>query len=169
MTLKIMGAIFVIIACSAMGFAKVAGCRREEKLLQKLILTLEYMESELQYRHHSLPELCRTAASYAGGLVGAVMLQLGEELDRQLLPEAESCMRVVLSRMAMPGSLKKQLRLLGKTLGRFHLDGQLTGFHTVKELCRRELDRLSTQHAQALRSYQTLGICAGVALVILFI
>ncbi len=169
MTVKIMGAVFVIVACGSMGFAKAAGCRREERLLQKLILTLEYMQSELEFRMLSLPELCRTAASFAGGLLGTVMLDLAAELDKQLFPDAESCMRAVLAQNPMPGILKKNLRLLGKSLGRFHFSGQLTGFHSVKELCRRDLDRLCTKHAQQLRSYQTLGICAGVALVILFI
>ena len=65
--------------------------------------------------------------------------------------------------------MKCNLQLLGKTLGRFDLQGQLSGIASVKQLCKRDLDGLQNNQELRLRSYRTLGICAGVALVILFI
>ncbi len=169
MTVKIIGALLVILSCGSIGFAKVAACRKEEKCLQELILTLEYMESELQYRLPCLPELCALAAQHTAGAIGKIMSALSQELDRQQSSDAEGCMQTVLNGFPMPASVHQNLSLLGKSLGRFHLSGQLTGMNTVKALCRRELDRLRVMQEQRLRSYQTLGICAGVALVILFI
>ena len=69
----------------------------------------------------------------------------------------------------MPEAAKRNLLLLGKTLGRFDLTGQLSGIESVIQLCRRDLDGLLSNQDVRLRSYRTLGICAGIALVILFI
>ena len=66
-------------------------------------------------------------------------------------------------------SLRRPLRLLGQTLGRFDLPGQLKGIKAVQESCRRELARLERNRDARLRSYQTLGLCAGAALVILLV
>jgi stage III sporulation protein AB len=61
------------------------------------------------------------------------------------------------------------LRLLGKSLGKFDLSGQLAGIDLVREGCKENLDRISKDRQERLRSYRTLGICAGIAIAILLI
>ena len=61
------------------------------------------------------------------------------------------------------------LILLGRWLGRFDLDGQLKGLDAVRQECRRHLEELNNNREVRLRSYQTLGLCAGAAIAILFI
>ena len=69
----------------------------------------------------------------------------------------------------LPACLRRPLRLLGQTLGNFDLPGQLQGLKSSQDVCRRELARLEHNRDARLRSYQTLGLCAGAALVILFV
>jgi uncharacterized membrane protein len=88
----------------------------------------------------------------------------------QISADAGCCMEAVLQKAdKLPQTVKNELRLLGKSLGRFDLQGQLSGIASVMELCRRDLEGLLCNQDVRLRSYRTLGICAGVALVILFI
>jgi hypothetical protein len=54
-------------------------------------------------------------------------------------------------------------------MGRFDLEGQLNGLEAVRTRCRDWLDELISGREVRLRNYQTLGLCAGAALVILFI
>jgi hypothetical protein len=54
-------------------------------------------------------------------------------------------------------------------MGKFDIDGQINGLEAVRSLCRRMLDELTSGREVRLRNYQTLGLCAGAALVILFI
>ena len=68
----------------------------------------------------------------------------------------------------LPACLRRPLRQLGQTLGCFDLPGQLQGLKSVQEICRREQARLEQNRDARLRSYQTLGLGAGAALVILF-
>ena len=55
------------------------------------------------------------------------------------------------------------------TIGKFNVNGQIKGFSSVNEACKQHLHRLSEGRDTRLRSYQTLGLCAGAALAILLV
>lgn len=164
------GAVMIIAGCSSCGFAIAAGKRREEKLLFQLIQILGFMESELQYRLTPLPELCRMSANEVKGSLHAVFLNLYRELSWQKLPDAASCMSVAIQRTGeLPGIVRRPLVQLGQTLGRFDLEGQLRGIRDVRRRCEDSLIRIRKNRDERLRSYQTLGVCAGAALAIMLL
>ena len=170
MSIKIIGAILIIVGCSCVGFSMAAAHRKEEKALRQLIRALDYMGCELQYRLTPLPELCRCAASESGGTVSQVLLNLAAELETQVAPDAPSCMNAALIRTPLlPKVAKKTLQQLGTSLGQFDLQGQLTGLENARKQSRRALEELTGNRDVRLRSYQTLGLCAGCALAILFL
>ena len=170
MSIKVFGALLIIIGCGCVGFSMAAAHRKEEKALRQLIRALDYMGCELQYRLTPLPELCRRAATESGGAVSQVLLNLAMELESQVAPDAPSCVNAALSRTAgLPSIARKNLQQLGAFLGQFDLQGQLTGLEAARKQCRKELDELSKNRDVRLRSYQTLGLCAGSALAILFL
>ena len=169
MNVKIIGAALIIAGCGGVGFSMAAAHRREEKSLRQLIRALDFMGCELQYRLTPLPELCRCAAAESGGAVSHLLADLATELEAQVAPDAASCMNAALSKTkGLPQRTRKNLMLLGSSLGQFDLQGQLTGLEAARKQCRRELDELSRDRDVRLRSYQTLGLCAGSALAILF-
>ena len=169
MSIKIIGAALIVAACGGVGFSMAAAHRREEKALCQLIRGLDYMGCELQYRMTPLPELCRCAASECSGAVSQALQHLAAELESQIAPDAACCMNAALAKTnGLPPRAQESLRLLGSSLGRFDLQGQLTGLETVRKHCRRLLEDLSKDRDARLRSYQTLGLCAGSALAILF-
>lgn len=170
MTLKWIGAVLIMISCSGVGFSIAAAHRKAERSLQQLITTLEYMYHELQYRMTPLPQLICAAAEESSGVVRDFLLTFAGELQQQSAPDAGSCMALALKKTSqLPEQLVRNLKILGTGLGRFDLSGQLSGLESVKQLCCRDLDGLLHNRDVRIRSYQTLGICAGVALVILFI
>ena len=169
MNVKIIGAALIIAGCGGVGFSMAAAHRREEKSLRQLIRALDFMGCELQYRLTPLPELCRSAAAESGGAVSHLLVNLATEMEAQVAPDAASCMNAALSKTkGLPQRTRKNLMLLGSSLGQFDLQGQLTGLEAARKQCRRELDELSKDRDVRLRSYQTLGLCAGSALAILF-
>lgn len=170
MTLKIIGSIFIIAACGGLGFKIAASYMKEERTLRQLISVLDYMECELQYRLTPLPMLCRQAATETNDLLSRAFLSLATELEDQISPDVERCMNAALSKVKdMPQLTNDALVLLGRSLGRFDLNGQLKGLEGVRRECRRNLENLNKNKDVRLRGYQTLGLCAGAALVILFI
>ena len=170
MTMKWIGALLVIAGCGGVGFTMAASYKREERCLRALLRALDYMTCELQFRLTPLPELCRTAGKECGGPAGEALTALALELESQISPDADSCMYAALSKLEnLPLSTTEALRLLGKCLGRFDLEGQLQGIEQVRSHCRRELAALEAGRDQRIRGYQTLGVCAGAALAILFV
>ena len=170
MILKLIGSVFVVAGCGGIGFRIAANHRREERNLRQLIGILDYMACELQYRLTPLPELCRQAAVEFPGVLAAVFSDLGMEMDAQVLPDIGTCMAAAVAKTARLTPLTQEaLLLLGKSVGRFDVEGQLKGLEAARQDCRRQLDGLSYDRDSRLRSYQTLGLCAGAALAILFI
>lgn len=168
MSLKLIGAMFIVFGCSGAGFTLAANHRKMESAFCQLIAALDYMECELQYHMTPLPELCRQTSGAVSGIVGKVFGQLAEELNRQISPEVRSCMDVSVANFRdLPEQVGLILRELGKTLGRFDLPGQLRGIGSARRNCRRALEQLERNRELRLRSYQTLGVCAGAALAIL--
>lgn len=170
MSLKIIGAVLVVAACGGIGISMAAAHRREERGFSWLIKAINFMEWELQFRLTPLPGLCRSAAGEAGGEVGQIFSDLADELDRQVAPDAAACMGAAIRKTPrLSADMKNNLTSLGHCLGRFDLQGQLKGLESVRLACCQQLSALHTNRQQRLRGYQTLGFCAGAALVILFI
>ena len=160
----------IIAACGGFGFALAAAHRREERTLHQLINVLDFMESELTYRLTALPELCRTAANQCTGDLKHLFEVLYKELDAQVQPEVTLCMNAALKSVPyIPSLAAGELNNLGRCLGQFDLEGQLQGIHCVRKHCEETLEAIRKNRSERLRSYQTLGICAGTALAIILV
>ncbi len=170
MNYKLLGAIFVILGCGGFGFLIAGGYKREERYLRELYGALEFMAAELKYRASPLSELVARGAEHTSATLWQLFSVLDQELAGQIAPNAEACMREALAKTpSIPPLTGKMLRLLGKSLGKFDVSGQLSGITLVRDACKENLQRLSRDRAERLRSYRTLGICAGIAIAILLI
>lgn len=170
MTVKLLGALLIFAACSGMGLSMVASHRQKERQLQQLISAVRFMTCELEYRQTPLPQLMHFCAEETAGGISRVFSLLAHELERQLAPDAACCMASAVAQVPkLSVMVQEKLLLLGRNLGRFDLRGQLAGLEAVAQLCQRDLDGLLLNRDARLRSYMTLGLCAGVALVIIFV
>lgn len=167
---KLIGVVLIVVSCGGMGFKIAANHRQEENTLRQLIDILDYIECELKYRLTPLPDLCRKVATEFNNITGSVFSKLAEEMDKQVSSDISHCLNAVLNatESVLP-IVKEELILLGRNIGKFDLEGQLKGLEAVKQDCKRNLNALSINRENRLRSYQTLGLCAGAALAILFV
>ena len=166
--IRILGACCIVTGCGGFGFAMAAANRREEAELVRLISALEYMSCELSYRMTPLATLCRGAAEVSGGTVGRFFTKLASELEKGTAPDVQVCVRGLLQGME-PSKLTRQLSELGTTLGRFDLPGQLRGLEGAIRSSQEALRSIRDGADGRRRSWQTLGLCAGAALAILFV
>ena len=168
--MRLIGAALVFLGCGYFGFSIATTHKKEEKMLRQIISAINYMECEMQYRLTPLPRLLEQTAKEIGGIVGAVFGALASELENQISPEVSCCMETVLRKQKdIPHYGQDALSMLGTCLGRFDLQGQLKELEAVQALCQRQLKLLETDRDTRLRSYQTLGLCAGAALAILLL
>lgn len=167
--IKVIGAVCITAGCGCFGFAMAAASRKEERQLEILLKSLEYMSCELNYRQTPLPVLCRDSALGERGTVPDFFRELARELEKGEAPDVQVCVYEVLQRLRPENALRKQLRELGATLGRFDLPGQLRGVEAVIHSTQDALRRFRDGAPERRRSWQTLGLCAGAALAILFL
>lgn len=170
MELKWFGAALVIAGCGSCGFMLAGTCRREEKLLQLLLEALEYMMMELSCRVTPLPALCRAVSEKTKLNIREYFGHLATLLGSQVAPDAQQCARIALSRCGrLPPRTAQALGHLSEGLGAFDYEAQLRQLRTAEEFCRCELEALRRDMDSKLRSYRTLGLCAGAALVVFLI
>lgn len=170
MNYKWIGAVLIISGCAGAGFYMASAYRREERELRQLTGALDYMSCELQYRLTPLPDLCRQAGMEVRGSAGKVLVQLAAELESRIHEDVESSMTASLRDCPdVSTGVKEAMELLGSRMGRFDVEGQIQGLDYVRAHCRRQLDTMAAGKENRLRSFQTLGICAGAALAILFV
>lgn len=170
MYIKFIGAAMIMLACGSMGFRIAANYRREIRILRGIAFSMDRMACELQYRLTPLPELCRMAAAGSDGITSRILHEIAREIDSQIAPNVSVCVKNVIYREKdLPRSVFEIFRQFGQSLGSFDIDGQLKGIEAAKKACEQEISRLSANQEIRLRSYQTLGICAGAAIIILFI
>ena len=170
MIFRVIGAVLIVASTTAMGFSIAASNKKEEHALRQLLRALEFMSCELEFRMPALPELCGSAATQATGPVRELFLALQSKLMEQNTVDVPSCLIWAEKEVTkLPEGVLRNMRHLAKCMGRFDLQGQLSGIRSVAELCMRDLKGLQNNQEVRLRSYRTLGICAGIALVILFI
>ena len=170
MSIKLIGAVLVFLVCGGLGYQMAASHRLEVKTLQQLSAVLEHMECEMVYRLTPLPMLCRSTAEKFPGTLAKFFTAFAQELDNQVAPDVAHCIQAALWNVkGIPALTEEVLTELGTFLGAFDLDGQLKGLSAALETIRQKLEGLTQNQEARLRSYQTLGLCAGAAVVILFI
>ena len=170
MNIRELGMVLIVGGCSSVGFSMGLAVRREVRLLQSLLRALSYMENQLRYTLTPLPELCRQTGEAASGPVGEVFRNLSRELEWQREPDVYSCTTEALNRSRrLTPAVHALFQDLGRSLGQFDLEGQLRQLRRIEEACTGALTQVSRDQDSRLRSYRTLGICAGAALAILLI
>ena len=170
MILKWFGAVLIVVGCGSVGISMAQAHRRKETELKQLLSALDFVQCELQFRLTPLPELCRQAAAHTSGNMKLLFSTLAEELEDQITPDVSLCMNAAIRKIKNLSDEAATVAVnLGKTLGRFDLDGQLLGLESARQGCRQALTKLETNRDTRIQSYQTLGLCAGAALAILFL
>lgn len=169
MNTRMIGAMLVVTGCGAVGFYMAMTHKQQIRAMRELLGILDYMVCELQYRMTPLPELCKKIGQVSSsGHVGFFFMKLSEELKSQISPHVNRCVEMALQKSSgLPHRCKEYLKMLGTTLGQFDLDGQLKGIQGVYAQMERELEQMEKGRLERIRSYQTLGLCAGAALAIL--
>ena len=170
MNYKILGAVLIIAACGSCGFLTAAHHVSKLQLLQNLICGLDFMVCERQYRATPLPQLCRLAGENCSGKIGRVFSLLADELETQISPNVGICMAAVLDKFnELDRTVFEILSNMGMLLGKFDLLGQISELESCRAHCIAKLEELNKDRDSRLRSYQTLGLCAGAAIAILFV
>lgn len=168
--LKTAGIILVVLGASGAGFTMALGVRRQAAVLRQLLSALEQMKGEIAYQRTPLPELMRLLSVGSRGVAAVFFDRVAGDLHLRQEGSVYAIFKKELS--AMPeGAFTPQVRLvllnLGKGLGKYDLESQLRSIDLAAERLQSLLDALQADQQSRMRSYCTLGVCAGLAIAIL--
>lgn len=170
MSIKLIGAGFIILSCCMFGFLVGVTQRRQAALMREFICTIDYIIHDLQYRRSSFSDAFCQAAAFCGGIIGKFFDILSNELEKQVAPNMQICVDAALRQSKeIPGLVCHGIKLLGSTLGCFDLDGQIAELQKVREECEIVLRGFTNNQDVRIRNCQTLTLCAGAAIVIILI
>lgn len=144
-----------------------ASYRAQERQLRQLLQSLDWMECELTCRATDLPLLFFGAAERFRGSLGDLFSAMARSLSARAAPDAACCMQEAMACVSLPRKVRDTAAALGTSLGEFHLEGQLRQLRGVRADCARILEEHTNNRDNRVRSYQTLGLCGGLALAIL--
>lgn len=170
MNYKIFGCICVVASCGGFGFLLATQYKRRIHMLLQFAAALDYMICELQYRATALPQLFRQTGLQSSGKIRLLFIAISNELESQISPNAEYCVAMAIEKCSdLPELIVVLCRSLGACIGKFDLKGQIQGIESVRRECREKIDCIRSHQEDRIRSYQTLGICAGAAIAILLV
>ena len=168
--LRAIGMALVVAGASGTGFLMAWSVRRAAAVLEQLLSAMELMRNEIACRRTPLPELMRQLQAAVRGPASEFFGRLAGDLERrQVGTVAASVRRQVAATPAFPSPVRQVLLQLGAGLGQYDAEGQLRSVELAEARLRSQLEQLRAQQQARVRSYCTLGVCAGLALAILAI
>jgi len=170
--LRTIGALLVVMGAAGTGVGLSVFVRHSAGILQQLIMSLEQMKSEILFRKTPLPELTARLAENCGGEVGSFWSEVSDGLRIGQARSVCEVMRRALSGRAagsFPAQARRTLQNLGAGLGNYDAAGQVRAVDLALSRLGGLFTELRDEQKSRMKSYCTLGVCAGLALAILML
>lgn len=165
--MKLLGALFLVLACTMYGFNRGLGLYNRQRALAGFIEALRFIEAELTGNARPLPEIFEELSLEAKpelrpffGYLSEGMQSLGDESVCGLWG------RRIMSDRSLALSLVQRQELCrpGLVLGRYASHEQATAIESCITRLEPELERATDSARKGLRLYTGLGISAGLML-----
>lgn len=170
--IRLLGAGMIVLSSACVGFGAASGVRRQCAQLEGFLWALDAMKSEMSCRLTPLAELFGALGACPQPDVGAFFTAAGRELTTP-----PGCSLPVSFKRALNAApeLKigqqgvQALYALAVNLGKFDLQAQLTAIDACAGRISAALKTLQEQKRARCRSYETIAICAGLALAVVLL
>lgn len=166
--MKLIGIAFVLFSASSVGFRISKGLGGQCRLARQILHALQVLRNEIACCCTPLPQAFALLAVASDGALESIFSRVAREMDRQRWLTPEQAMISALEETSL-GPFDSVLRNLCVKLGKYDVQAQIQGIEMAKEQTEEFLHTLEAEQNLKSKTYKTLGICAGLALVILLI
>ncbi len=167
--IRTIGAILIAASAAFCGIRSAAAVRSAHQTLTELQSILEFMETEIRFRLLPVPELLRSSAGNCRTGLRELFYSAAARMERDPTCSAERAFAASRRPDSLPPEGFSILCTLSHSLGQSDMEGQMRAVALAKAQLSRLLDALSRDQEGRCRSYCALGVCAGLAIVILLI
>lgn len=170
--MKIAGIIFILGAFGSVGLRIAASLRKRCRILQQLLAALRTMRNEIACCGTPLPQVFALMAVSADGSIARVFSSIAKLMDKR---------RWITPHNAMEQALKEEPQLQGDSeicellmslavgLGKYDRSSQLQILDKAKGELELLLQAAKQECSVRSKTYEVLGICAGISVTILLI
>ena len=170
--IRMIGAGLVVLAAALAGFGCAASVRAQCAQLEGLCWALAYMKSEISSRLTPLPLLFSSLAQCRQKDIAAFFGEAGRALSVPpgcTVPVSFKRGFAAAPALRLGGTCVQALYGLAMGLGRFELESQLAAIEACRRTVEQELLIVQAQKRARCRSYETIGVCAGLALAVILL
>ena len=164
---KPLGMALILCASSWTGFRAAAAVRRTDRELRQLRLDLERMRCEISCRLTPIGKLSAQLAQSNRGALGTFFSVLAKELHSGEAVEQAAETAFAKAGLSLPPEVMESLRGLFASFGSYDYAGQLRQIELTQTQVAAGIALLAEQKQARCRSYELLGLCTGLCLVIL--
>lgn len=167
--LKLIGVLFVVVGSTGTGVTMAWGVRRTLETARHLRTALERMKNEISCRRTALPELMELL-SHEPGPLSALFRDMAEQLRLRQEASVYAIVRKCLTAAPpLPGEISRILLDLAPGLGQYDVQCQLYSLDLAAGQVQAMIERCQSEQKGRVKSYCTLGVCAGLALAIMLL
>ena len=173
MYLKIAGSIWIIAACSGYGFSKGKEYKKHVDELEELRRIAMMFATETSYSKLPIAELAVRISKKVIEPYKSWLTSLSNNLQKenqntlmQVWQEETTCL---LEKLSLSAEEKEELKSLGGQIGNYNIQMQETAFRWYASCLEERRERLLKEVSEKQRLCNSLGVLAGIFLVILLI
>lgn len=171
--IPIVGSVFVIVGCSAIGMRMVKRMKNRIWEMYQMRYYLLVLRGEIKYGKRNLVECFRELEKKSKGCWHGFFENLVKELEGEkqsrLADIWEKSMKMQLYESCLREEQKKEWLQLGQNLGYLDTEMQIAWINVCEERILDNIRKEKEQYNGQAKLYQTLGVMCGVFLVIVLI
>lgn len=170
--MKLAGVIFIILSAASMGIKIASSLKRRCRLIGQLLTALGVMINEIGCCGTPLPQVFALMAVSADGAVARLFSDVARTMDKQRWTPPLTAVTQALDAEPLLGNdreLSEILRQLSAELGKYDRPSQLKALEQAKGKLEILLQSAGQECKLKSKTYEVLGICAGISVAILLI
>lgn len=168
--LKLIGALLIVASSSWVGLSSARSLRKLQSVLAGFLASLEKMREELSFSRTGFAELCAALRENGEKESARFFAALGKDVSGEHFePVGATARAAEAAGLRLPPAAFLALEQLFDGFGRLDLDGQIRQIDYASDKLRRMSEEIRSGADQKCRSYQLLGLCTGIAVMILVI
>lgn len=167
--MKLLGTMFVILSCTALGIMKARSLARENEAYAELISALTLMKSEICSRSSSMDEVFRLLNTGKNGCTSAFFYQLSSKMPEIGDVSLKTIWQRAADTLCISQDGVQAVKALGNVLGRYDAQAQAAAIDRCMLTLLSEQDALRERLNENKRMYVGIGAASGLMLALLLI
>lgn len=165
--MKVIGILLVIASTASVGFRLALSLKAHCDSLKQFLNALELLEDELSCNATPLVQAFFLTAEKTQGAIRNILQETAEQMESKRWLSPKTAMETAM--VQTQNEFEDILTELAEKLGRYDLDKQLSAIRFAKMQAENRLALAEKERSLKSKTYETLGICAGLSVAILLI